>query len=42
MLKSYDNTYNSLSWLITGRFPKESKMDSGRARIDPGALPKSD
>lgn len=42
MLKSYYNPWHSLSCLNTERFPKESKMDSGRARIDPGALPKSD
>jgi hypothetical protein len=42
MLKAYNNDYHSLSCLKTGRFPKESKMDSGRARIDLGALPKSD
>jgi len=42
MLKSYNTTWHSLSCLNKGRFPKESKMDSGRARIDLGALPKSD
>ena len=42
MSKSYNDTYHSLSCLNTGKFPKESKMDSGRARIDLGALPKSD